>query len=78
MLHIPHRKRLAWQRSKKMISKGKNVAMIFKKVPAVWNGIKVINGDETDNRYEDGHGIIIGLKYKNTMGVQDSNLPHVF
>jgi hypothetical protein len=63
---------------KKFINKGKNVAMIFKKVPNEWNGIKVINGDETDNRYEDGHGIIIGLKFKRTMGVQDSNLPQVF
>lgn len=63
---------------KKIVTRGQNVAMIFRKVPSSWNGIPVVSGDDTDNRYADAHGIIIGLKYKNTMGVQDSNLPHVF
>ena len=63
---------------KNMIASGRNVAMIFRKVPSSWNGIPVVSGDDTDNRYADAKGIIIGLKYKRTMGVQDSELPHVF
>lgn len=62
---------------KKLVAKGNNVAMIFHKVPHEWNGIPVIDGDKTDNRYEDASGVIVGLKYKRTMGVQDSDLPHV-
>lgn len=52
----------------KLIAKGKNVAMIFKKVPSEWNGIEVMNGDENDDRYNDKSGVIIGLKYKTSMG----------
>lgn len=63
---------------KKLVAGGNNVAMIFHKVPAVWNGIPVVDGDITDNRYEDAKGVIIGLKFKRTMGVQDSELPQVF
>ena len=63
---------------KNLIASGRNVAMIFRKVPAEWNGIPVVSGDDTDNRYADAHGIIIGLKFKRTMGVQDSELPQVF
>lgn len=53
---------------KKLVSQGKNVAMIFKNVPTEWKGITVINGDENDNRYEDVKGVIVGLKYKVSMG----------
>jgi hypothetical protein len=38
-----------------LLKKG-NVAMVFKKVPTEWNGVKVIDGDQNDNRYEDEKG----------------------
>lgn len=53
---------------RKLIAQGKNVAMVFRKVPTSWNGIPVVSGDDTDNRYDNASGIIIGLKYKFSMG----------
>jgi hypothetical protein len=52
----------------KLLSKGHNVAMVFKKVPTEYEGYKVINGDETDLRFLDDRGVIVGLKYKNQTG----------
>ena len=52
----------------KAISQGKTVAVIFKKVPTEWKGIPVVSGDESDDRYNDISGSILGLKYKFTMG----------
>lgn len=43
---------------------GHNVAVVFDKVPEYWRGIKVINGDESDLRFLDERGIIVGLKAK--------------
>jgi hypothetical protein len=39
---------------------GKNVAVVFsdKTLPETWNGIKVLNGDETDLRFLDERGIV--------------------
>lgn len=48
-----------------------NVAVVFKKVvPSVWNGFTVINGDESDERFLDDKGVIVGLKYKTPKGVK--------
>jgi len=41
-----------------------NVAVVFDKVPTEWSGRKVINGDETDLRFLDAKGVIVGLKAK--------------
>lgn len=42
----------------------KNVAVVFNKVPEVWEGMKVIDGDKSDLRFLDGTGVIVGLKAK--------------
>jgi len=63
---------------RKLISEGKNVAMVFRHVPTSWNGIPVISGDDTDNRYEDASGVIVGLKYKFSMGKNMEDNSFVF
>jgi len=40
------------------------VAVVFKNVPEVWEGVKVVDGDKYDMRYKDDHAVIVGLKYK--------------
>lgn len=45
-------------------SKG-NVAIVFRKtLPKKWNGFKVVNGDESDVRFKDPKGVIVGLVEK--------------
>lgn len=47
------------------LKSGGNVAMVFRKsLPASYYGHEVIDGDETDLRFLDGSGKIIGLKEK--------------
>jgi hypothetical protein len=46
------------------ISNGMNVAVVFKSVPETYLGRPVINGDETDLRFLDPRGVIVGLKAK--------------
>ena len=46
------------------ISNGMNVAVVFHKVPENYLGRPVINGDETDLRFLDPKGVIVGLKAK--------------
>ena len=44
---------------------GGNVAIVFANgLPATWNGYPVIDGDETDVRYMDPRGSVVGLKAK--------------
>ena len=46
-------------------SEGMNVAVVFKKsLPDTYFGKTVINGDETDLRFLDPRGVIVGLKAK--------------
>lgn len=52
------------EESFKLLSEGKNVAFVFDKVPETYMGYKVINGDESDLRFEDEKNVIVGLKYK--------------
>ena len=48
-----------------ILKSGGNVAMVFRKsLPAQYLGADVINGDETDLRFLDGAGKIIGLVEK--------------
>jgi hypothetical protein len=47
-----------------ILSMGGNVAVVFKTVPKTWNGYEVIDGDETDLRFLDKKGVIVGLKAK--------------
>lgn len=41
-----------------------NIAVVFDKLPATYLGRPVINGDETDLRFLDPKGVIVGLKAK--------------
>ena len=50
------------------IEQGENVAMVFRKdIPSDYQGIKVISGDNNDDRYDDVHGVIVGLKLKQSV-----------
>lgn len=46
------------------IKKGINVAVVFEELPSTWLGVKVINADTTDLRFEDEVGVICGLTPK--------------
>ena len=46
------------------IYSGKNVAVVFDKVPEEWKGLKTIVGDESDLRFLDPQGVIVGLTAK--------------
>ncbi len=47
------------------IQAGLNIAVVFKKeLPKTYLGLPVINGDETDLRFLDPKGVIVGLKAK--------------
>jgi len=44
---------------------GVNVAVVFRgKLPETWHGFRVVNGDESDLRFLDPQGVIVGLKNK--------------
>ena len=48
-----------------VISMGGNIAAVFSaELPDTYGGIPVINGDESDLRYFDPSGVIVGLKAK--------------
>jgi len=48
-----------------VISRGGNVSVVFlNEPPTQWNGVRVINGDESDLRFLDPRGVIVGLKAK--------------
>ena len=50
---------------KTLLSYGVNVAVVFaNELPNSYLGYNVINGDETDLRYNDPSGVIVGLKAK--------------
>lgn len=48
-----------------VLASGGNVAMVFRKsLPQSFRGFEVVDGDETDLRFLDGAGKIVGLKEK--------------
>lgn len=53
-----------WANCMEVLKSGNNVAMVFKTVPEIYKGYKVINGDLNDLRYKDSKGVIVGLKFK--------------
>lgn len=60
------------------LKKGGNVAVVFNaknesEIPSEWNGFPVINGDESDVRYKDGNGKVVGLKFKEIADKQASD-----
>lgn len=56
-----------------ILSRGFNVAMVFDKIPAAFEGYKVINGDKDDLRFKDPKNVIVGLKYKKMTGKGSDN-----
>lgn len=56
-----------------ILARGFNVAMVFDTLPQIYNGYKVINGDETDLRFLDEKNVIVGLKYKKMTGKGANN-----
>jgi hypothetical protein len=69
--NIPENYHLTWsysganQRYADMMPANVNVSVVFSgKLPASFLGRKVVNGDETDLRFLDPEGVIVGLKAK--------------
>ena len=51
--------------AKDKLAQGWNVAVVFAgALPETWNGFPVINGDDSDLRFRDGTGNVIGLTAK--------------
>jgi len=46
------------------LNSGINVAVVFNQVPDTYKGYKVIDGDVSDERFNDQKGVIVGLKAK--------------
>jgi len=53
-----------WDQCKIALDSGINVAVVFNQVPESYKGYKVINGDVSDERFNDQKGVIVGLKAK--------------
>jgi len=51
-----------------LLARGFNAAVVFDELPETYNGYKVINGDESDLRFEDPKNVVVGLKYKKMTG----------
>lgn len=48
-----------------VLRNGGSVAVVFASVlPSQWNGFEVVNGDESDLRFLDKRGVVVGLKAK--------------
>lgn len=60
-----------WKQCENILkNKVANVAVVFKNsLPLEWRGFPVINGDESDERFLERKGVIIGLRYKTPKGV---------
>ena len=53
----------------RVLTLGINVSVVFgvKKgapLPETWNGYRVVDGDVTDLRFQDGHGVVVGVRAK--------------
>ena len=66
---LPSNYHLTFSRSEKndakcelVLSMGGNVAVVFRnQLPETWKGFEVVNGDETDLRFLDKKGVVVGL-----------------
>lgn len=70
-VNLPSNYHLTFSRSEEnygqvdmMMGAGYNTAIVFDTLPAVYNGYKVIDGTETDLRFLDPKGVIVGLLAK--------------
>lgn len=59
------------------LSNGHNVAVVFKRVPDMWKGFRVIDGDAHDLRHldprSDSKGVIVGLSPKGPKAKRDQS-----
>lgn len=55
-----------WNLCQSALKKNVRVAVVFEKIPKYFNGIPVINGDNSDFRPADDKNVIVGLKFKKT------------
>jgi hypothetical protein len=55
-----------WDKAQKNYGRGMNYAVVFKDktLPSSYKGFEVINGDESDLRFKDKKGVVVGLKAK--------------
>jgi hypothetical protein len=45
-----------------VLAMGGNVAVVFRnQLPKTWKGFQVVNGDDTDLRFLDKRGVVVGL-----------------
>lgn len=66
---LPKNYRLVFSRSEtneaqclEFLAKGGNVSVVFRKsLPKAWKGFRVIDGDQTDLRFLDPKGVVVGL-----------------
>jgi len=69
---LPSNYRLTFSRSEtneaqclEFLARGGNVSVVFRKcLPKTWKGYPVVNGDETDLRFLDPKGVVVGLVAK--------------
>jgi hypothetical protein len=53
---------------KSVLSQGHNFSVVFNNsIPEEWEGLKVISGDESDLRFLDPKGFIVGLLAKGSL-----------
>ena len=65
--NIPRNYHLTFSRSESnehLIPADLNVAVVFNKLPDTYLGRPVVNGDDTDLRFLDKQGVVVGLKAK--------------
>jgi hypothetical protein len=53
-----------WDECEEILNSGGNVAVVFAQRPATYLGYEVVNGDESDLRFLDKRGVIVGLSPK--------------
>jgi hypothetical protein len=66
-----------WDLCEKMLQHNIRVAVVFKKIPEVFKGYPVVDGDLYDMRYKDKGPVIIGLKYKKVRNKLTPNIKFV-
>jgi hypothetical protein len=54
------------------LQRGMNVAVVFDNVPSEYLGVPVVDGDESDLRFLDAKGVVVGLKAKGEAKTDDS------
>lgn len=56
-----------------VVRAGGNAAVVFDRVPTMWRGMRVIDGDKHDLRHLDPRGVIVGLAPKGRKAQRDTS-----